>query len=80
MSTSTSNNILIPWPCFISSSDPPFPTTYNNKTNHNLVPITKIEKKKKKTFAQALSNVCDVPLSQFPQPCMKGDRVAIEIP
>jgi hypothetical protein len=33
-----------------------------------------------KTFAQALSNVCDIPTSQLPQPCLKGDRFAIAIP
>ncbi|GAU13228.1 hypothetical protein TSUD_245980 [Trifolium subterraneum] len=32
------------------------------------------------TFAQALSNVCDIPLNQFPKPCVKGDRWAIAIP
>jgi hypothetical protein len=31
-------------------------------------------------FAQALSNVCDIPLSQLPKPCVKGDRIAITIP
>jgi len=33
-----------------------------------------------KTFAQALSNVCDVPESQLPLPCLKGGNLAIEIP
>jgi hypothetical protein len=33
-----------------------------------------------KSFAQALTNLCDIPLSQFPQPVVKGDRLAIEIP
>jgi hypothetical protein len=33
-----------------------------------------------KTFAQALNNVCDIPLSQFPKPCVKGDSLSISIP
>lgn len=26
------------------------------------------------------NNVCDIPLSQLPVPCLKGDRIAIQIP
>jgi hypothetical protein len=33
-----------------------------------------------KTFAQALSHVCEVPESQLPQPCYKGGNLAISIP
>ncbi|KAK2429370.1 hypothetical protein QL285_027819 [Trifolium repens] len=33
-----------------------------------------------KTFAQALTNICDIPLSQIQQLVVKGDRLAIEIP
>ncbi|MCI06218.1 pectin acetylesterase [Trifolium medium] len=33
-----------------------------------------------KSFAQVVSNVCDIPLNQLPQPCVKGDRTAILIP
>lgn len=32
-----------------------------------------------KTFAQAL-NACDIPLSQLPVPCIKGNAVAVKIP
>ncbi|KAK2428073.1 hypothetical protein P8452_42228 [Trifolium repens] len=35
---------------------------------------------KVKTFAQALTNLCDIPSSQLQQPVVKGDRLAIEIP
>lgn len=34
----------------------------------------------KKTFAQALNNACDIPLSQLPRLCLKGDALAIKIP
>lgn len=34
----------------------------------------------RKSFAQALTNSCDIPYSQLPQPCLKGDAVAIKIP
>lgn len=33
----------------------------------------------KKTFAQALHAAIDVPLSQLPRPCIKGDSVSIKI-
>lgn len=36
--------------------------------------------KQTKTFAQALNNLCDIPSSQFPQPVLKGENFAIEIP
>ncbi|XP_019450653.1 PREDICTED: uncharacterized protein LOC109352923 [Lupinus angustifolius] len=36
--------------------------------------------KEKKSFAQALKNSCDISLSQLPQPCIKGDAIAIKIP
>jgi hypothetical protein len=61
----------IPWK-FLDYTDPhetspkPNPKTQTLKTS--------------KTFAQALSNVCDVPESQLPQPCVKGGNLAIEIP
>ncbi|XP_058776082.1 uncharacterized protein LOC131650388 [Vicia villosa] len=36
---------------------------------------------KAKSFAAMVSNnVCDIPLSQLPTPCLKGDRLAITIP
>ncbi|XP_058725921.1 uncharacterized protein LOC131597230 [Vicia villosa] len=39
------------------------------------------EQVKSKSFAAVLSeNVCDIPLSQLPIPCLKGDRLAIAIP
>ncbi|KAK2441919.1 hypothetical protein QL285_013152 [Trifolium repens] len=36
--------------------------------------------KQNKTFAQALTNLCDIPASQLQQPVVKGDGLAIEIP
>lgn len=32
-----------------------------------------------KTFARALSNSFDIPLSQLPRPCIKGDSISIKI-
>ncbi|KAK2442246.1 hypothetical protein QL285_013459 [Trifolium repens] len=32
-----------------------------------------------KTFAQALSNSCNIPASQLPKPCLKGKQVSIKI-
>jgi hypothetical protein len=33
-----------------------------------------------KTFAQAVSNLCDIPTSQLQQPILKGDNFSISIP
>ncbi|GAU50339.1 hypothetical protein TSUD_243170 [Trifolium subterraneum] len=32
-----------------------------------------------KTFAQALSNSCNIPASQLPKPCLKGKQISIKI-
>lgn len=65
-------NFLVPWRCLISD-DVPIPAPK---------PAIKVPStsNQQKTFAQALSNVCDIPLNQLPQPCLKGDHLAIEIP
>ncbi|GAU48100.1 hypothetical protein TSUD_133200 [Trifolium subterraneum] len=36
--------------------------------------------KQQKSFIDAVNNVCDIPLSQLPIPCVKGDNYAISIP
>ncbi|GAU31406.1 hypothetical protein TSUD_370550 [Trifolium subterraneum] len=59
------DNFSIPWPCLDLSSKQP-----NSSQNSPTV---------QKSFAQAVSNVCDIPLSQLPQACVKGDRLAIPI-
>lgn len=33
-----------------------------------------------KSFAETVDNVCNIPFSQFPIPCVKGDHLAIGIP
>ena len=33
-----------------------------------------------KIFVQPLQNTCDIPLSQLPTPCVKGDTVVVTIP
>ncbi|WJX18974.1 hypothetical protein P8452_08719 [Trifolium repens] len=58
----------IPWKCLDLSTEP------------KITNIDPPKPSKPKTFAQALNNLCDIPLSQFPQPVVKGDRLAIEIP
>jgi hypothetical protein len=63
------NPINIPWPCLQTSSSPPI------AQNQNPPPP-----EKPKSFAQVLNNVCDIPISQLPQSCLKGDRVALTIP
>jgi hypothetical protein len=58
----------IPWKCLDLDSEPK--NTIIDPPKPTVTP---------KTFAQALTNLCDIPLSQFPQPVVKGDRLAIEI-
>jgi hypothetical protein len=60
------NSFNIPWKCLDLSTHPKTPIIEPPKPQ--------------KTFAQALTNLCDIPLSQFPQPVLKGERLAIEIP
>jgi len=56
----------IPWKCLDFDSTTPKPAFNQNKPH--------------KTFAQALSNICDIPDSQLPQAVLKGDELAIPIP
>ena len=46
----------------------------------NTEKVIQTNQKQPKTFAQALSNLCDIPTSQLPQPVLKGDNFAISIP
>jgi len=62
---------IINWPCLQSQPNSPSkssPQPDNTQT------------KQQKTFAQAVSNICDIPLSQLPKPCLKGEDRAIQIP
>jgi hypothetical protein len=60
------DSFCIPWACLDSTSKP--------------VNQEKLKLKPHKSFAQAVTNVCDIPLSQLPQACVKGDNLAIPIP
>jgi hypothetical protein len=60
----------IPWKCLDLESEPKNKIISQPETTPN----------PPKTFAQALTNLCDIPLSQLPHPVVKGDRLAIEIP
>ncbi|GAU38059.1 hypothetical protein TSUD_146170 [Trifolium subterraneum] len=60
----------ISWKCLATDSQP-------TKT---IIDQTKDQPKAQKTFAQALTNICEFSLSQIPQPVVKGDRLAIQIP
>jgi len=65
--TSTSHPVLIPWPCLYQ--DPLKPTPKPD--------CLETDPKPKKTFAQVISNVCDIPTSQLPQPVIKGEGLYI---
>lgn len=62
----STKSFAIPWSCLHSSESP---TTV--KPNH---PIPY------KTFVNAVKNVCDIPLSYLPKPCVKDDRLSFSIP
>ena len=61
-----STGFLIPWACLMNQEV--FP---NNKAS--TMPG------QRKTFAQALGNTCDIPLSQLPTPCIKGNMIVVRI-
>jgi hypothetical protein len=65
--TAANPPVIIPWPCLSQSMN-------DNPPLQISPPI------QQRSFAQALTNVCDIPLSQLPKACVKGDRVAIAIP
>jgi hypothetical protein len=69
-STTENPPVIIPW-SYLSQTSKPTPPPKPSPPS----PPTQ-----QKTFDQALSNVCDIPLSQLPKACVKGDRIAISIP
>ncbi|KAF1859805.1 hypothetical protein Lal_00027987 [Lupinus albus] len=60
----------------MNSSKPIIPWNFLEESITTTPPTTSIHKK---SFTQALKNSCDVPISQLPQPCIKGDVIAIKI-
>ncbi|XP_058726093.1 uncharacterized protein LOC131597408 [Vicia villosa] len=62
--------VVIPRPCLDSTNASPIPPK----------PVAKPLKLVKKSFAQAVNNICDIPISQLPQSIVKGDRISITIP
>jgi len=62
----SSKPIIIPWLCLQDASP------------EKIVPNS--NQIKNKTFAQALTNVCDIPMSQLPKISVKGNNHAITIP
>lgn len=61
---------IISWNCLIyTEKSPEQPTLTLNLMNT----------KSLQSFVDVVNNVCDIPLSQFLKPCVKGDRIAIPI-
>lgn len=50
-----------------------------NQRNVSILDHESSSSKKPKSFVEAVNNVCDIPTSQLPMPCIKGDRLAIVI-
>ncbi|XP_068487128.1 uncharacterized protein [Phaseolus vulgaris] len=61
-----SAGFLIPWTCLMDRKVCPDNKVYSMSSQ-------------RKTFAQALGNTCDIPLSQLPTPCIKGDMIVVRI-
>ncbi|XP_019433071.1 PREDICTED: uncharacterized protein LOC109339967 [Lupinus angustifolius] len=60
-------------------SNNPIPWTFLDGLDTS--PQLKIQPKSvKKSFAQVVTNNCDISLSQLPQPYLKGDSIAVKIP
>jgi hypothetical protein len=70
--TSGNNNNSAKSPWNIVNHNKPNPDSNTDVHQSNLMPS--------KTFAQAVSNICDIPTSQLPKPVLKGDNFAIAIP
>lgn len=51
-----------------------------NNTSNNITKPSIAVQKQEKTFAQAVTNLCDIPSYQLPQPILKGDNFSFEIP
>jgi hypothetical protein len=64
---SSSDKVLIPWMCLQdhATKAPAF---------------SPLSSAPKKSFANAVNNVCDIPTSQLPLPVIKGDRISISMP
>ncbi|KAF1892225.1 hypothetical protein Lal_00036586 [Lupinus albus] len=62
----TSSNLLVPWSFLGGRED-----DSNVKKNPNI--------KQVKTFAGAVRKTCEVSIASLPQPCFKGDMVAVKI-
>ncbi|KAL2344556.1 hypothetical protein Fmac_005841 [Flemingia macrophylla] len=67
----------VPWAFLkVLSDHPEFTPLAPNVKPPNMIPVSK----PKISYVQATSKTCNVPSSQLPQPCWKGDRIAVEIP
>jgi len=61
-----SKGFLIPWSCLKDCKVSPNENVY-------------VMPNQRKTFAQALGTTCDIPLSELPTPCIKGDMIVVWI-
>ncbi|XP_068497675.1 uncharacterized protein [Phaseolus vulgaris] len=61
-----SKGFLIPWTCLKDYEISPAKTVYDKPGQ-------------RKSFAQALGTTCDIPLSELPTPCIKGDMIVVRI-
>lgn len=63
-----------------SEKEPPKISHVPKITTDASVSLIESTQKQPKTFSLTLSNLCDIPTSQLPQPVLKGDNYTIAIP
>jgi len=64
--TEGSKGFLMPWTCLKDCEISPAKTVYDKPSQ-------------RKTFAHTLETTCDIPLSELPTPCIKGDMIVVRI-
>lgn len=74
------NKVVCPWKFLATLPSSPFMVSAHSSQDSSHDPSSPSLSPQRKTFAQALSNACDVPYSQLPKPCIKGDEISIKIP
>lgn len=65
--------VVCPWPCLVDYT----PKSVSTRSFAQATAAS--QSKVSKTFAQALSNSCNIPVSQLPKPCLKGEQISIKI-
>ncbi|AES65236.2 hypothetical protein MTR_2g036980 [Medicago truncatula] len=71
--SSPATQFVCPWPCLVAST--PKSVSTRSFAQATVASPSKVSK----TFSQALSNSCNILVSQLPKPCLKGEKISIKI-